>query len=134
MDYIKELDFDELTPYLCREAGRTILSHALHASCLQGEAYEVSLLFEFIKENFIIVHVAPANLKKLIMGSKFEVIRALVANSVQVIYLNDHGLKSNNAFKTELWETQLYPCTTKQIKPSDFIFALLESLKSKELT
>ena len=120
-----------------------MVSHALHASCLQREFAEVVILVDFAKENCIMTHVAPYNLKQLVLASDFKIIKVLLKNQVQVRYLID-GLVNKDKitrFLTDLYETEstgprklLNNHVDKKIKVSDFLRALIEARKLKEIT
>ncbi len=78
--FLFEIEFEQLGSYLRMSIGRQMVSHALHASCLQGNFEEVFMLVEFAKENCILIQVAPYNLKQLALAENFKIIKVLLEN------------------------------------------------------
>lgn len=94
----------------------------------------------------ILVHVVPVNVKDLIMQERFTIIMLLLHYSIQV-KLPTAKLKRSRTFKkvlSRMWETATISgtsinagvpeCIEKYLKASDFIKALIEARKAKEIT
>ena len=93
----------------------------------------------------ILVHIAPPNVKYTIINENYIIIMLLLHYNIQV-KLPTAKLKRSRTFKkvlTKMWETAsisansahaVPECIEKYLKASDFIKALIEARKTKEIT
>lgn len=68
LKWLHEYKIRTLMPLLTTAVGRRLMSHALQAACVSTDIPLITELLTFIKKNQILVYLAPANIKFLILN------------------------------------------------------------------
>ena len=82
--FLHEYEISTLRPIVNSAIGRRLVSNGLKAAIQNKDLNSITQLVFFIKENQILAHISPMNVKFLIMGQEYTIILTLLHNNLQV--------------------------------------------------
>lgn len=142
LDFLFKTKIRQFTRQMNSQVGRRLMSHAIQAACQTKDLSSLMELVKYIQDDYILVHISPYDVKFLVLEQEFAIIMTLCQYNVQV-RMPISKIKRAKTMKkvvTKLWtinsvySTKMPDFIEKYLKVSDFVKALIESRRFKQIS